>query len=48
MFSKQLIEYTESTFKESKINVLTKTMVKEVCCVVLLLDWLLRSADKRK
>lgn len=31
MFSKQLIEYTESTFKESKINILTKTMVKEVC-----------------
>ncbi|KAF8730589.1 hypothetical protein AX14_005430 [Amanita brunnescens Koide BX004] len=30
MFSKQLIEYTESTFKESKINVLTKTMVKEI------------------
>jgi NADH:ubiquinone reductase (non-electrogenic) len=30
MFSKQLIEYTESTFKESKINILTKTMVKEV------------------
>ncbi|KAJ3505381.1 hypothetical protein NMY22_g17607 [Coprinellus aureogranulatus] len=30
MFSKQLIEYTESTFKESKIDILTKTMVKEV------------------
>lgn len=30
MFSKQLIDYTESTFKESKIEVLTKTMVKEV------------------
>ncbi|KAJ3740076.1 pyridine nucleotide-disulfide oxidoreductase-domain-containing protein [Lentinula detonsa] len=30
MFSKQLIEYTESTFKESKIEILTKTMVKEV------------------
>ncbi|KAF8634754.1 hypothetical protein AX15_000720 [Amanita polypyramis BW_CC] len=30
MFSKQLIEYTESTFKESKINILTKTMVKEI------------------
>jgi len=29
-FSKQLIEYTESTFKESKIDILTKTMVKEV------------------
>ncbi|KXN85645.1 putative NADH-ubiquinone oxidoreductase C3A11.07, mitochondrial, partial [Leucoagaricus sp. SymC.cos] len=29
-FSKQLIDYTESTFKESKIDVLTKTMVKEV------------------
>jgi NADH:ubiquinone reductase (non-electrogenic) len=29
-FSKQLIDYTESTFKESKIEVLTKTMVKEV------------------
>ncbi|KZP18498.1 hypothetical protein FIBSPDRAFT_1046183 [Athelia psychrophila] len=29
MFSKQLIHYTESTFKESKIE-LTKTMVKEV------------------
>ena len=31
MFSKQLINYTESTFKESKIDILTKTMVKEVC-----------------
>ncbi|KAL2271543.1 hypothetical protein VTJ83DRAFT_914 [Remersonia thermophila] len=30
MFSKQLIEYTESTFKEEKINVLTKTVVKKV------------------
>ncbi|KAJ3576009.1 hypothetical protein NP233_g709 [Leucocoprinus birnbaumii] len=29
-FSKQLINYTESTFKESKIDILTKTMVKEV------------------
>ena len=29
-FSKQLIDYTESTFKESKIEILTKTMVKEV------------------
>ena len=31
MFSKQLIEYTESTFKESKIDIMTKTMVKEAC-----------------
>ncbi|GAA97164.1 uncharacterized protein L969DRAFT_91987 [Mixia osmundae IAM 14324] len=30
MFSKQLIEYTTSTFKENKIDVLTRTMVKEV------------------
>lgn len=30
MFSKQLIDYTESTFKESQIDILTKTMVKEV------------------
>lgn len=30
MFSKQLIDYTESTFKEAKIDILTKTMVKEV------------------
>jgi NADH:ubiquinone reductase (non-electrogenic) len=30
MFSKQLIEYTESTFKQSKIEILTKTMVKEI------------------
>jgi NADH dehydrogenase FAD-containing subunit len=30
MFSKQLIEYTESTFKQSKIEIMTKTMVKEV------------------
>ncbi|KAF8234522.1 FAD/NAD(P)-binding domain-containing protein [Tricholoma matsutake] len=30
MFSKQLIDYTESTFKESKIEIMTKTMVKEV------------------
>jgi hypothetical protein len=31
MFSKQLIDYTESTFKEEKIEILTKTMVKQVC-----------------
>jgi NADH:ubiquinone reductase (non-electrogenic) len=30
MFSKQLIDYTEETFKESKIDILTKTMVKNV------------------
>ncbi|KAG0350173.1 NADH:ubiquinone oxidoreductase, partial [Gamsiella multidivaricata] len=30
MFSSQLIQYTESTFKQNKIEVLTKTMVKEV------------------
>ncbi|PFH47039.1 hypothetical protein AMATHDRAFT_77394 [Amanita thiersii Skay4041] len=30
MFSKQLIDYTESTFKESKIEIMTKTMVKEI------------------
>ncbi|KAF8576339.1 FAD/NAD-binding domain-containing protein [Ramaria rubella] len=30
MFSKELISYTESTFKEEKIEILTKTMVKEV------------------
>ena len=29
-FSKQLIDYTESTFKEEKIDVRTKTMVKNV------------------
>ena len=29
-FSKQLIQYTESTFKENKIDVLTRTMVKDV------------------
>ena len=29
-FFKQLIDYTESTFKEEKINVWTKTMVKRV------------------
>lgn len=29
-FSKQLIQYTESTFKEYKIDVLTRTMVKDV------------------
>lgn len=29
-FSKQLIEYTEATFKEEKIDILTKTMVKNV------------------
>lgn len=29
-FSKQLIEYTESTFKEEKIDIRTKTMVKNV------------------
>lgn len=30
MFSKQLIEYTESTFKEESITIRTKTMVKRV------------------
>ncbi|RDW94714.1 putative alternative NADH-dehydrogenase NDH2 [Coleophoma crateriformis] len=30
MFSKQLIEYTESTFKEEKITIKTKTAVKKV------------------
>jgi len=30
MFSKQLIAYTEDTFKEAKIQILTKTMVKEI------------------
>ena len=30
MFSKQLIDYTESTFKEEKITIRTKTMVKKV------------------
>ncbi|KAG9039011.1 NADH:ubiquinone oxidoreductase, partial [Tulasnella sp. UAMH 9824] len=30
MFSRELIQYTESTFKEQNIEVLTKTMVKEV------------------
>ncbi|KAH6849835.1 hypothetical protein B0I37DRAFT_403777 [Chaetomium sp. MPI-CAGE-AT-0009] len=30
MFSKQLIDYTESTFKEEKIDIHTKTMVKKV------------------
>lgn len=29
-FSKQLIDYTESTFKEQNIDIHTKTMVKEV------------------
>ena len=29
-FSKQLIQYTESTFKENKIDILTRTMVKDV------------------
>ncbi|KAK8031252.1 hypothetical protein PG990_000986 [Apiospora arundinis] len=30
MFSKQLIDYTESTFKEEAIEIMTKTMVKNV------------------
>ncbi|RAK97141.1 alternative NADH-dehydrogenase [Aspergillus ibericus CBS 121593] len=30
MFSKQLIDYTESTFKEEKISIRAKTMVKNV------------------
>ncbi|KAI8355406.1 hypothetical protein B0O80DRAFT_42281 [Mortierella sp. GBAus27b] len=30
MFSSQLIQYTERTFKQNKIEVMTKTMVKEV------------------
>ncbi|OQE17075.1 hypothetical protein PENFLA_c025G11065 [Penicillium flavigenum] len=30
MFSKQLIDYTESTFKEEEISIRTKTMVKNV------------------
>lgn len=34
MFSKQLIDYTVSTFKEEKIDVMTGTMVKEVRGVV--------------
>jgi len=29
-FSKELIAYTVSTFKEEKIDILTNTMVKEV------------------
>ena len=29
-FSKQLIQYTESTFKANKIDVMTRTMVKDV------------------
>jgi len=30
MFSKQLIDYTEATFKEEKITIMTKTAVKKV------------------
>ena len=30
MFSKQLIDYTEKTFKEETIDIRTKTMVKRV------------------
>ncbi|KAJ3087529.1 NADH:ubiquinone oxidoreductase [Quaeritorhiza haematococci] len=30
MFSKQLIEYTETTFAENKVDILNNTMVKEV------------------
>jgi len=30
MFSRELIDYTVSTFKESKIDILTDTMVKEI------------------
>jgi NADH:ubiquinone reductase (non-electrogenic) len=30
MFSKQLITYTENTFKQNKIALMTKTMVKEI------------------
>ena len=30
MFSKQLIAYTESTFKQNKIDLLTRTMVQEI------------------
>ncbi|GBE84186.1 Probable NADH-ubiquinone oxidoreductase, mitochondrial [Sparassis crispa] len=30
MFSKRLIEYTEAQFKQAKIDILTKTMVKEI------------------
>jgi len=30
MFSRQLINYTESTFKENKIDLLTRTTVKEI------------------
>ncbi|CAE6500683.1 unnamed protein product [Rhizoctonia solani] len=29
-FSRELIKYTESTFKQNKIDVMTKTMVKEI------------------
>lgn len=30
MNPQQLIQYTESTFKENKIDILTRTMVKEI------------------
>ncbi|KAI0319999.1 FAD/NAD-P-binding domain-containing protein [Amylostereum chailletii] len=30
MFSKKLIDYTQSTFKEAKIDIMTGTMVKEI------------------
>jgi NADH:ubiquinone reductase (non-electrogenic) len=40
MFSKQLIAYTESTFKESKIEIMTKTMVKEVTFFILAFHFL--------
>jgi NADH:ubiquinone reductase (non-electrogenic) len=30
MFSKQLITYTEQTFQQNEIDILTKTMVKEI------------------
>jgi hypothetical protein len=52
MFSKQLIAYTESTFKESKIEIMTKTMVKEVAFFILAFHFLVLNyfciADKGK
>lgn len=40
MFSKQLIEYTEKTFKEETITIRTKTMVKNVTDKYIEAGWL--------
>jgi NADH:ubiquinone reductase (non-electrogenic) len=48
MFSKQLIEYTESTFKEESISIRTKTMVKKVADKHIEVEYSLPDGTKAK